>query len=338
MNPPPSFALSVRSIDSAPLAFLRALCAVAEGAVVASSAGANCVAAVLGDALHRLCILGGRAGMPRSLASVLGSAVVRFLGGFRGKESRSIPMQHLGSIAISRDGSTLFVSEDGVHAYSLTTGAHLRSVGGSWGDGPLQFKSPQKIWIAPDDVLFVAEYWNHRLQLLTPQLDFHGFLGVGELDRPAGVCGVGDYVAVSEAFAGRISVFRRSDGALLRRLGVGKLSLPHDLCVMNESYGHCGHPVVAVADYSNRCISVFCIGGEFLRHVGVGKLGGVDSIACSAFGELIANDIDNNRVVLFCVDGELFQTMDFYRCTSVALHGGAVYAQLSCNGNCVVFT
>jgi hypothetical protein len=48
-----------------------------------------CVSAVLGDALARVAVLGGRDGMPRSLGSVYGGSVTRFLGsGLRGVVSR----------------------------------------------------------------------------------------------------------------------------------------------------------------------------------------------------------------------------------------------------------
>jgi hypothetical protein len=174
-----SFALCRESSGSAVLEFLRALCAVAEGADVrrahaqlTAASAAACVSAVLGDPCGRLSIFGGRVGLPRSLGSVLGSAVVRFLGGFRGTESRRIPAPHCDNIAISRDGTTLFMcggfrGYNHLNTYSVATGALLRTIGG-WGDGPLQFKYAGQICIAPDDFVFVLDTLNHRLQILTP--------------------------------------------------------------------------------------------------------------------------------------------------------------------------
>ncbi len=85
------------------LCWIQAVCAVAEGADVPLSHTARrassssrcrpgvCVAAVLGDALHRVAVLGGRERMPRSLGSVYGGSVTRFLGGaLRGVVSRVI--------------------------------------------------------------------------------------------------------------------------------------------------------------------------------------------------------------------------------------------------------
>ncbi len=88
------------SSDAQRLLWLRSCCAVAEGADVPLSHTVPdasrcppdvCVAAVLGDALGRVSVLGGREGMLRSLGSVFGGSVTRFLGGgLRGVVSRVI--------------------------------------------------------------------------------------------------------------------------------------------------------------------------------------------------------------------------------------------------------
>jgi hypothetical protein len=111
---------------TARLVFLKAVCAVAEGADVpllhavpdASPRRAPdvCLAAVLGDSLRRLAVLGGREGLNRSLGSVYGGSVTRFLGGsLRGVVSRVIDTPGAQSfsngVAVSRDGCTLLVSD-----------------------------------------------------------------------------------------------------------------------------------------------------------------------------------------------------------------------------------
>jgi hypothetical protein len=71
----------------------------------------------------------------------------------------------------------------------------------------------------PRDFVFVAECFNNRVQVRTPSLDFRRFIGVGELTSPTGVCANDDVVAVSEDRRRCVSVFRRRDGELLRRIG-----------------------------------------------------------------------------------------------------------------------
>jgi DNA-binding beta-propeller fold protein YncE len=304
------------------------------------------VAAVLGDAERRVAVLGGREGMARSLGSVYGGSVTRFLGGgCRGVASRVIATAGVTSwsngVAVSRDGSTLLVSHyDGgshaIHVFRVADGSRLRVIG-SRGDGPLQFKKPRQVWVASDDFVFVAEYGNDRVQVLTPRLDFHSFVGVGQLDDPLGVCADDDVIIVSETYAHRISAFRRGDGALLRRFGSqgsgdGQLSFPRGLCFMS------GHRHVAVADCSNNRVSVFSVEGKFVRHVGVGKLKYPHGVACSASDEIVVADSCNHgSVVMFSPTGEMLHTMRGGGFSGVAIRGGTIFAQTN-HDTCVVFT
>ncbi len=188
--------------------------------------------------------------------------------------------------------------------------------------------------IASDDFVFVADYGNERVQVLTPRLDFHGFVGVGQLCGPSGVCADDDLVVVSEADASRVSMFSRGDGALLRRFGSrggrdGQLKSPLGLCFMS------GHRHVAVADYDNHRVSVFSVEGEFVRHVGDGKLSLPSGVACSAFDELVVSG--HYRVIVFSASGEMLNTMGDGDFPGVAMHGGTIFAQTT-HEKCVVFT
>jgi DNA-binding beta-propeller fold protein YncE len=305
------------------------------------------VSAVLGDALGRVAVLGGRDGMARSLGSVLGGSVTRFLGGgLQGVVSRVIATSGVKSVsngvAMSHDGSTLLVSDwcggsNAIHEFRVSDGARLRAVGGK-GKKPLQFKGPCQVWVASDDYVFVADYSNNRVQVLTPRLDFSAYVGVGELDCPTGVCADDDVIVVSQVGAVHcISVFSRDDGALLRRFGSrgsgdGELFNPRGLCFMS------GHGHVAVAEWSNDRVSVFSVDGEFIRHVGVGPLTNPIAVAASALDELVVADCDNRRIVLFDASGEVAKTMGDGDFAGVALHGGTIFAQ-DCDGEkCVLFT
>jgi DNA-binding beta-propeller fold protein YncE len=287
--------------------------------------------------------------MPRSLGSVYGGSVTRFLGGgCRGVASRIIATPGVRSwsngVAVSRDGSTLLVSDytggsHAIHVFRVADGSRLRVIG-SRGDGPLQFKWPRQVWVASDDFVFVADYGNDRVQVLTPRLDFHGFVDVGKLSCPAGVCADDAVIMVSEEIAHHISVFKRSDGALLRRFGslgsrYGQLKFPLGLCFMS------GHHHVAVADAGNDRVSVFSVEGEFVRHVGVRKLNWPEGVACSAFDEIVVADRHNNRVVVFSASGEMLHTMGDGDFTGIAIHGGTIFAQTcddAVSDGCVLFT
>jgi DNA-binding beta-propeller fold protein YncE len=334
------------------LLWLRSCCAVAEGAEVALTAHTAsshcapdaCVGAVLADALGRVTALGGREGMARSLGSVYGGSVTRFLGGcLRGTLSRVIAAPGVESmcngVAVSRDGSTLLLSDWGggshaIHEYSVADGSQLQVIGGA-GDGPLRFWGPCQLWVASDDFVFVADCDNHRVQVLTPRLDFHSFVGVGQLYYPAGVCVNADVVAVSEYEGHRVSVFSRDAGALVRRFGRegggdGELQYPRGICFLSDGRH------VAVADSSNGRVSVFSVDGEFERHVGAGVLKRCRGVVCSAFDELVVADYGNHRVVLFSACGDMHMAFGSGMFTGVALHRGFVVAA-SVGEHCTVF-
>jgi DNA-binding beta-propeller fold protein YncE len=301
------------------------------------------VAAVLGDALRRICVLGGREGMSRSLGSLYGGSVTRFLGGgLQGLLSHVVETAGVKSwngVAVSRDGSTLLVtdydnSSHAIHEFRVADGSRLRVIGGA-GDGPLQFHRPRQVSVACDDFVFVADWGNNRVQVLTPALDFHAFVGEERLNRPAGVCASDDVVVVSERGANSISVFNRQDGALLRRFGYpgggdGQLNGPQGLCFMS------GHRV-AVADEYNKRVSVFSVDGEFDRHVGVGTLRLPMGVACSVDDELVVADWELRAAVAFSAGGAMLKTMPG-GFSGVVVRGGTVFAQEYYDQKCVVFT
>jgi sugar lactone lactonase YvrE len=153
--------------------------------------------------------------MPRSLASVYGGAVTRFLGGggLRGVVSRVIDMPGISGcngMAVTRDGSTLLVStgdpfwtsRHGIHEFAVADGSPLRVVG-EYGDSEerlrLQLDQPHQVWIASDDNVFIADCGNGRVQVLSPDLDHHWRRPIGGgLIRPVGVCANADVVVVCE--------------------------------------------------------------------------------------------------------------------------------------------
>jgi hypothetical protein len=213
------------------------------------------------------------------------------------------------------------VGSHSIHEFSVADGSPRRVIGGK-GDGPLRFRDPLQVFIAADGFVFVADCGNRCVQVLTPTLDFHCFIGHGELENPAGVCASADVVVVSEGVAPCVSMFNRRDGSLVRRFGCygssdGQLRFPRGLCLMS------GDRHVAVVDYGNDRVSVFSVGGEFVRHVGVGVLRSPQGVAASAFDELVVADM---CLRVFSSTGDLLASVGAGHFTGVALHGGRVFA------------
>jgi tripartite motif-containing protein 2/3 len=162
----------------------------------------------------------------------------------------------------------------------------------------LEFNDPRQVWVASDGHVFVADRGNNRVQVLTPHLDFHSFVGAGQLECPVGVCANADVVVVSERDAHRVRVFSRHSGARVAEFGCqgsgdGQLDGPQGVCFLAAD------ALIAVADFNNSRVSVFSIHGAFVRHVGVGVLHNCCAVACSALDELVVADTGNSCVRLF---------------------------------------
>jgi DNA-binding beta-propeller fold protein YncE len=193
--------------------------------------------------------------------------------------------------------------------------------------------------VASDGFVFVADCSNDRVQVLTPTLDFHGFIGQGQLSHPSGVCANADVVVVSDCSELGIAVFNRGDGTLRRRFGEygfgdGQLGCPLGLCFI------AGDRHVAIADNDSDRVSVFSVDGEFIRSIGEGVLCSPHGVAASAaFDELVVADSHNERCCVFDFDGELLHVVaavagDF---TGVAMHGGSLFVQDYVGQRCVSF-
>jgi DNA-binding beta-propeller fold protein YncE len=244
------------------------------------------------------------------------------------------------SVAVCPDGCTILVADGGlrdlthgVSEFVVADGSRHRIVGSS-GDGPLQFLSPSQLFVAPDGFVFVADGGNHRVQVLTPQLNYHATVGVGHLLAPSGVCANADVVVVCDSAAHRVAVLRRDDGCLLRYIGClgggdGQLNCPRGVCFMSRG----DH--IAVADEGNHRVSVFSVDGAFICHVGVGVLRSPKGLASSAFDELVVTG--TTGLLLFSAQGEVLKTISGRRFRSVAVHGGTVFALDRRNRECVVF-
>ncbi len=309
-----------------------------------------CVGVVLGDALHRLSVLGGREGMPRSLGSIYSGSVTRFLGGsLRGDvDSHGVVVgggvrSWSSGVALSVDGRRLLVADTHLHPHAVTVkdflvgdAGSLRRVIGDKGHAPLQFSFPRHVFVAADGFVFVADADNHRVQVLSPDMTFHAAIGVGHVRYPFGVCANADVVIVSNDVENRLFVFDRRCGVLIsstthwRRDGArsgsdadaGSSTLvgPRGLCLLS-----CGRRIAVAEDGAHR-VSVLSLDGAFVRHVGVGVLKRPQSVACSAYDELVVADTGSRCVRVFSDVGELLLTLGRGAFTVVAVRGGTVCA------------
>jgi hypothetical protein len=315
---------------------------------------------VLGDALRRLSVLGGREGMPRSLGSVLSGFVTLFLGGsLRGVKSRvgtlfkgDYRMNFCG-FALSRDGTAMFISafvdhetrggdwygdempHHVVHKVSAVDGSVLRS---------RRWAYSGRLCVAcdRDGCVLLVDSEHERVEVLSPALNSRGYVGEGVLRGPEGVCANADVVVVactavwtrssdiddseSAPESDGVVVLDRRTGTVRARFGACKLSDAADsLCLVNRDRH------VAIADCLKHRVSLFSLNGEFIRHVGVGRLKYPSCVACGPYNELVVGG--GRSLWVFDDVGKLLKKTSGHSgndrkwtCSQVAVHGSKVFA------------
>ena len=230
-----------------------------------------------------------------------------------GKKLRSFGSQGSGpgqfihpyGVTVDDDGNTLVTDSKRIQKFSSEY-KYLTSEG-SHGHSRLQFNLPVKVAILPTTKrIAVSDLWNHRIQILNPDLTFHSSIGSkgsgnGQFFRPYGVVfdSAGN-MYVSDASNNRIQSFD-PEGKFLRQFGKqdrsnGGLNDPTGICIDSDD-------TVYVAD-GNHCISVFTCEGKFLTSFGSkgdgpGQFNGPRGITVDKNGVIYVSDTENNRVQIF---------------------------------------
>lgn len=127
----------------------------------------------------------------------------------------------------------------------------------------------------------------------------------GEFVNPQGICysGLrGGRIVVTDSISQCVQVFS-SDGEFKTRFGtrgrnVGQLQRPTGVATLpNGNY--------AVADYENKCVSIFEPNGKYVYRIGQGKLLGPKGVSADRHGNIIVVDNKGSCVCIFQSNGRL---------------------------------
>jgi len=211
----------------------------------------------------------------------------------------------------------LYVPEyfnDRIQVFGLD-GTPRRVIGGP-GAGPGEFDSPGGVAVGPDGHLFVADFYNHRIQELEPDGSFvrqWGTTGVpgsgaGEFTYPTDVAlGANGMLYVADGYADRIQAFA-PDGTFVAKWGGpfatnihgpfrGWFAVPTSVAVGPEDN-------LFVADFYNDRIQKFASDGTFLTSFGEGgegpgRLRHAMAVAAAPDGIVYVADFLGSRVQIW---------------------------------------
>ena len=162
--------------------------------------------------------------------------------------------------------NTVFITQWGSHTvneYELD-GKLIKSVG-CRGSGEAQFIGPHGIDVSDrDHNVYVCDYSNSRVQILTEELKYHSVLGIGLFTSPRDIKVTRDRVLVLDKSDPCMFVFN-SEHVLLNRIitrGSGKQTNDSFSFAIDRDYN------IILSDFSSHCVYVFNKEGEQIHMFG----------------------------------------------------------------------
>ena len=170
-------------------------------------------------------------------------------------------------------------------------GKLMKSVGSN-GNGEAQFNYPRGIDVSDrNHNIYVCDYNNNRVQILTEELKYHSMLGIGLFTSPRDIKVTRDRVLVLDVSDPCMFIFN-SEHLLINRMitrGSGKQTNNPYSFDIDRDYN------IIMSDYNNHCVYVFNKEGEQIHKFG--KQGqGIGEFYCP-WGIVLDN---TGRVVVVC--------------------------------------
>lgn len=208
-------------------------------------------------------------------------------------------------IAVNSKGEIAVTDFDGHFVAIFDKDGKRSKTVGHYGDNTGELRFPVDVTYVNDDVILVADEWNHRVQqfhIRTGEvIKSFGRFGArdGEFASPVSVClDDNGHVFVAELNNNRIQVLTQ-DGQALYKVGD---TFDHPLsCITHKN-------LLIVSDSRNNCIKVFDVSGKFLYKFGDGgerdgQFKGPFGLCADREGKLLVCDQFNGRVQQFTLEG-----------------------------------
>lgn len=208
-------------------------------------------------------------------------------------------------------GGYIYVCDVETMIQKFTKNGQFVSRCGDRGTGNLQFIDPQGLAADSAGNIYVADFWNNRVQIIGPGCALIKKFGYypsadGKFNQPQGIAldGTGN-VYVADSSNNRIQKLK-SNGGFISKLGSygagnGQFRFAQDIAVDSTGYFY-------VVDNENNRIQKFAPDGEFITKwgsegTGDGQFRDPENIAVDNGGNIYITDSENHRVQKFTSTG-----------------------------------
>jgi tripartite motif-containing protein 71 len=212
-------------------------------------------------------------------------------------------------IAVLEEGNILAVSNEGrssITLYDLGSGEEIRTFG-AYGSGHGCFELPQHICFSATGTLLVAEGEGMRVQEVTLTGEHVRYIGRGFFeDVIEGIAANSDIVVVTQPThdTRQVVVFNALDGRPVHSFGTcgeipGELEESSGVCITQDGR------YIIVAECSNERLSMFTVGGDFVRTFCSTHLARPSAVCIADSGVIAVVGAWSHNVVLFSEQGEV---------------------------------
>lgn len=201
-------------------------------------------------------------------------------------------VEHDGALAVAGDGTRYALVPDH-HLLTIAAAGGVRRVG-RLGRGAGELNYPIAVTVV-DELAYVVELGNHRVQVFDRDGRSRALLGAGELSYPSGITARGSQLFVADTAHGDL-VELTTGGRVVRRLGQDALMAPRSLAILDDH--------LLVADVGRRQVLelrddgsvVRTFGGDWVLPYGVATDGDAVYVADRARPELAVFDRGGRRI------------------------------------------
>ena len=173
---------------------------------------------------------------------------------------------------------------------------------GKRGKGRGEFNDPKGIALDGNRRIFVADFMNQRVQVLSPECKFIAEFGDTHLFRPYGISLYRDWIFVGDKQLGIVFKFLQTNYKMVSKSGKGKLNSPNGLTVD-------GGGEVLVADCYNNRIAVLNSELKFISEIGKDTLKYPQDVKINTNKVFVVDNNIVNNLHIFSKTGEILKNI-----------------------------